>query len=244
MMLVGTVPTQVIVRGVRIELRCPRDRDRISIPRHLLWLIAATVLTLTACHGASVCFAPLCGTKGLEGWAFETGVAMITNNSIGEISLASMERETGASGGEVYSITASRTLGELRWNIEGHTLTPRFEIPMTLEIVNENAPNTFPDYSVSFAVRWVDFPWNDTIKTTFMMGIGLSYSERIYRVDKLRHPGENRSNLKFNWPIQLTLALPAYPQEQLTIFISHHSGGHIFDKGGINSIGMGFRHEF
>lgn len=110
--------------------------------------------------------------------------------------------------------------------------------------MDENGSDPFPVYNVAFAVRWVNFPWNDTIKTTFMMGIGLSYSEKVYEIDKERHPGEHRSNLKFDWPIQLTLAMPAHPREQVTIYIIHHSGDHVFDVGGINCIGMGYRHEF
>jgi hypothetical protein len=76
------------------------------------------------------------------------------------------------------------------------------------------------------------------------MGIGLSYSSRVYAMDRERHPGEDRSHLKFDWPIQFTFALPKWPQHQLVIFNDHKSGGHIFDEGGVNSVGIGYRFAF
>ena len=168
---------------------------------------------------------------------------MITQSDIGDFALGSVKQANGPAGGEVYSFTASRLLGELQWKIGGHTFTPQLEIPLTLEMVNENGSTVFPTYNASFAVRWIDFPWNKYVKTSFSMGIGLSYSQEIYQVDKDRHVGEDRSYLKFNWPIQLSLAHPRFERNQLTIFIAHHSGGHIFDVGGFNSLGVGYRHE-
>ena len=69
---------------------------------------------------------------------------------------------------------------------------------------------------------------------------------KIDKIDQIidRHRGEDRSNLKFSWPIQLSFALPDHEDHQLTLFISHHSGGHIFDAGGFNNIGLGYRREF
>jgi hypothetical protein len=63
-------------------------------------------------------------------------------------------------------------------------------------------------------------------------------------VDRERHPGQDRSHLKFDWPIQVTFALPRWPQHQLVLFVDHQSGGHIFDEGGVNSYGIGYRFEF
>lgn len=76
------------------------------------------------------------------------------------------------------------------------------------------------------------------------MGVGLSYSEKIYLMDRQRHPGENRSKLKFNWPIAITFASPQFPDHQAMLFILHQSGGHVFDKGGVNSVGFGYRRGF
>lgn len=198
------------------------------------------------CSAASICFLPHSSEDGRSNWAFEVGIAMITDNHIEDFAISSfsLDRAHGASGGNIYTFTATRLLGELKWEIGGHTFTPQLEVPLTLEVVDENSRSPFLDFNASFAVRWVDFPWNNYVKTSFAMGIGLSYSEKIYLIDIERHPDDYRSHLKFNWPIQLTLALPEYPKHQVMIFIAHQSGGHIFDDGGVNSLGIGYRHDF
>ncbi len=198
------------------------------------------------CAAASICFSPHCGQDGRRDWAYEVGIAMITDNNIEDFASPefSLNRIHGPSGGNIYTFTATRRLGELQWQVAGHTFTPQLEVPLTLEIVDENSQAPFLDFNASFTVRWIDFPWNKHLKTTFAMGLGLSYSESLYLADIYRHPGEDRSKLKFNWPIQLTLALPEFPEHQLMIFIAHQSGGHVFDEGGVNSLGVGYRRDF
>lgn len=181
----------------------------------------------------------------LDGWSFEAGVAFITKNNIGEIFSGEITRDTGDAGGELYQLTATKHLASLQWEIFGETFTPQLELPLCLEIVDENSRDPFLDYNASLQLRWIDFPWNDTITTSFGVGLGLSYSSKIYLMDHQRHPGEDRSHLKFNLPIHLSFALPAYPDQELILYLAHQSGGfHIFDKGGVNSLGVGLRHRF
>jgi hypothetical protein len=124
------------------------------------------------------------------------------------------------------------------------TLTPEVQPYVTLTLVDEKGSSLFPDYNGGVGVRWVNFPWNRWIKTSFFTGVGLSYSSQVFRTDRVRHAGEDRSHLKFDWPVQLTFALPRWPDRQIVIFNDHQSGGHVFDEGGCNSLGAGLRIEF
>ena len=190
-------------------------------------------------------FIPVRDTDAKRLWSFEAGAAFITSNNINEIVAGdNVTLDGGDAGGQVYSVTGSRHLGDLRFTVGGNTFQPQLELPITLGIVDENSRNPFLEYRASFVVRWVDFPWNDYIKTTFATGLGLNYSSKIYLMDIQRHPDSDRSNLKFNWPIQLTLALPSYPDQELLLYVEHHSGGHVFDRGGVNSLGIGYRRDF
>ncbi len=177
-------------------------------------------------------------------WSVQTGVAFISQSDVGEVLSGGLEPAEGDAGGQLYSIMLNWTAHRFKIGCHGRTLTPQFEPYLTLTLVDENGRGIFPDYNGGVGFRWVDFPWDKWIDTTFFMGIGLSYSSHVYTVDRERHPGEDRSHLKLDWPIQLTFALPRWPQHQLVVFNDHQSGGHIFDAGGVNCLGIGYRLNF
>jgi len=212
-----------------------------SLQALTLALIGSTVVSSNA---ASICFRAHQPEDGRRCWSFDVGVAFITSNDLGEILTGNIDIADGPAGGEIYSLTATRRLGEFKLELWGHTFHPQVELPLTLEIVDENSRSPFVDFNASVVVRWEEFPWNHVIKTTVATGIGLSYSQHVLLMDKVLHPGTNRSHLKFNWPIQMTFALPSYPEHQLMLYIAHKSGGEVFDRGGINSVGFGYRFGF
>ena len=177
----------------------------------------------------------------LDRWSFEYGVAFITSQNIEELMSGELNIDDGPAGGEIHYFTASRLLAEPEWCLFGETYYPSLELPITLGIVDENGRSPFASYSVSFVVRWRDFPWNEHVLTSFATGVGLTWSSEVYAMDKQRHPDDDRSRWKFDWPLQLTLAHPSHPQHQLVLFIAHQSGGRIFDRGGVNSLGIGYR---
>jgi hypothetical protein len=178
-------------------------------------------------------------------WAFEFGVAVISENNIGEIFSGDINRGDGPAGGEIYQFKATKTLDVFAWNIGGEIFRPHLEMPLCLEVVDENGRRPFLDYNASVQLRWVDFPWNSWIETSIAIGLGLSYSEKIYAMDIQRHPGENRSHMKFNLPIEISFGLPGNNNERLSFYLAHQSGGfHLFDKGGVNSLGIAFSRTF
>lgn len=199
---------------------------------------------IQASSAASICFEPHGPDDNRRGWAFEVGVAFLTSNNIGDFLGGDVDIASGPAGGEIYSLTASRRLGQFELNLWGHTFHPQLEVPLTLEVVDENSRSPFFDLNASLMIRWEEFPWSHVVSTMFATGVGLSYSDEVYLMDIRRHPGSDRSRLKFNWPIQLTFALPSHPEHQLMLHIVHQSGGRIFDRGGVNSIGFGYRFSY
>jgi hypothetical protein len=176
-------------------------------------------------------------------WSLQLGVGVITENNIGQVFKGEIDSAEDQAAGETYSLSLHWIAHRFSIPFRGSTLNPTFEPYATFTIVNER-DDTFPDYNLGAGFRWVDFPWNQWLKTTFFTGIGLSYSSHVLAVDHLRHPGTDRSHLKLDWPLHLTLALPRWPDHQLVLFNDHHSGGHIFDEGGVNILGIGYRFEF
>lgn len=177
-------------------------------------------------------------------WGVQMGVAFISESNIGQIFSGGLQPAQDDAGGEVYSFSLTWTAHRFEIPHRNGVFTPRVEPYLTLSVVHENRGSAFPDYNGGIGFRWVDFPWDRWVDTTVFMGLGLSYSSRVFLVDRERHPGQERSHIKFDWPLQLTLAIPRWPQHQLVLFNDHHSGGHIFDQGGVNNVGLGYRLEF
>ncbi len=177
-------------------------------------------------------------------WTLQLGAAVITSNAIGDISLGKISRATGPAGGEMYLLGASYTLCDFDWVIRDRRFRPQLELPVVLGVVNERGRSPFLDYNAGITLRWKDFPFNRVVYTNFESGIGLSYTEHVLAIERERHMRRDRSHLKFYWPIQLMLAHPKLKQHQLMVFIHHQSGGHVFDIGGSNLIGIGYRHVF
>lgn len=177
-------------------------------------------------------------------WGVLFGVALITDGDIGELFTGEAARAEGPAGGELYELAVSYRVHRVRFRLAGCALAPELEAYGRLTLVDQNGTSLFPDYNAGIGFRWVDFPWNRWVHTTLFTAIGLSYSTEVYEVDSVRHPGEERSRWKFDWPIELTLAPGPYPRHQLVLFIDHQSGGHLFDEGGVNSVGLGYRFRF
>jgi hypothetical protein len=177
-------------------------------------------------------------------WSFEFGVGIISDNTLSDYLDAGFDRLGGPGGGITYNFTFSRQWTEFDWRIGRIHLRPQLERVAMLTVVDENSGRIIPDLNVGLVFRWQDFPWNGLVRTTLAAGPGLSYSFQIWTADKQRHPGEERSRLKFWLPIEFTAALPCFPRHQLVAFIDHQSGGQIFDHGGVDTWGFGYRFEF
>lgn len=212
---------------------------------------------VTALFGTVLCCSASSDTPALQGdtpsllertrekdWAVQVGAAVITRQNIGDLFAQGPKAAKGDAEGEIYSLTLSWVAHRFNFTIRETALKPQFETYATLTLVNETGQSVFPDYNAGIGFRWMDFPWDRWVDTSFFMGLGLSYSARVFTIDRDRHPGQDRSHLKFDWPLQLTFAIPRWPEHQLVLFNDHQSGGRILDQGGVNSVGLGYRFEF
>ncbi len=178
-------------------------------------------------------------------WSFAFGVGMIGDTSAPEDYL-NFDFDTigGAGRGLTYNFMVAYRLHEFDWKPDKARLQPQLELPMMLTLVDQQEPDLVPDYNAGLMFRWRDWPWNRYVYTTSAIGVGISYTSKVWTADRQRHPGEDRSHLKFWMPIEVTLALPRSPEHQLTLFIDHQSGGTIMDNGGVDSWGFGYRYLF
>lgn len=173
-------------------------------------------------------------------------MAWLVSNPLRQILRGEINIDSGIRGGNIYILSASYLIGELEIGVGERTFRPLIELPLTLEIFDEHERSPFLSYNAAIRGRWVDFPWNDTIRTTIAMGVGPSYSEKIPRMEYKRglsNKHKDRKHLKFTVPLDVTLAHPSAPQHQLVLFVAHQSGGPL-SSGGLNAIGIGYRWGF
>lgn len=112
------------------------------------------------------------------------------------------------------------------------------------QFVQHLGDQTFPEVNACLVLRWLEFPWNDYVPTTFAVGEGASYANAIPRYEVF----ENDDSAHFlNYLMfELTLGLPSLPQWSASFRIHHRSGayGLYGTHTGSNFLCAGLRYEF
>jgi len=102
------------------------------------------------------------------------------------------------------------------------------------------------EFNAVLVARWISFPWNDVLKTSFALGEGLSLASETPAFEE-KYQGEKTNPLLNYLMLELTFALPRQPRWSLVTRIHHRSGiyGLINDThGGSNALGLGIRYHF
>ncbi len=112
--------------------------------------------------------------------------------------------------------------------------------------------NTHEEYNAVLILRWLKFPWNRYLLTSFAFGDGLSYATKEPPVEVNQHSinhGDDYNSSKFlNYMMfELTFALPQLPEWNAILRVHHRSGmfGLINGvSGGSNFLGAGIKYDF
>lgn len=107
------------------------------------------------------------------------------------------------------------------------------------------------EFNALFTVRWLKFPWDKYIDTSFAVGEGVSYATSVPAVERDLH-GEvvgldTKTSEWLNYLMfEATFGLPSYPSWDLIFRIHHRSG--VFGlyngvDGGSNTIAVGLRYN-
>lgn len=101
------------------------------------------------------------------------------------------------------------------------------------------------EFNALLGVRWLPFPWDRYLDTSFAVGGGLSYAtdEPEIEVEKNDRTARLLGYLMF----ELAVTVPQQPQWTLFARVHHRSGAYgLFDgvSGGSNVVGAGLRYAF
>jgi len=72
--------------------------------------------------------------------------------------------------------------------------------------------------------RWTWFPWNDYVRTTIGLPIGLSVTSKVDTLERHQNRNPHGSILLNYFSPEITFALPQYPQGELFFRFHHRSG--------------------
>jgi hypothetical protein len=121
------------------------------------------------------------------------------------------------------------------------------DVAMNVTYQDDPAGSIFV-FSPYVMARWSNFPWSDTIRTTFGFGGGLSYATDIPSIEfNPKKPNGNYRNLLHYLAAEATFALPNHKDWQLVYRLHHRSG--VFglmdaDNAGNTAVQIGIRHYF
>jgi hypothetical protein len=91
--------------------------------------------------------------------------------------------------------------------------------------------------------RWVTFPWNSYLVTTFAVGDGVSYATEVPKLEK----GSSDDTAQWlNYLLfELTVALPTHPALAVVARLHHRSGFYsALAPNAINAFGFGIKYRF
>lgn len=113
------------------------------------------------------------------------------------------------------------------------------------QIVKHWGKQEHMEFNALFALRWLRFPWDQVIDTSFAVGEGLSYAteDPVIEAEKMDNPSKLLNYLMFEW----ALSVPSHPDWHIIIRVHHRSGIYgLFNgvDGGSNAAGAGVRYDF
>ena len=99
------------------------------------------------------------------------------------------------------------------------------------------------EFNALFIVRWLHFPWNERVRTTFAVGNGMSFATEVPEVEK--EDDEDALAYKNILLFELTFGPPKHPQWDFSLRLHHRSGVYgIFNTGGSNFVCLGVKYNF
>jgi hypothetical protein len=138
----------------------------------------------------------------------------------------------------VYAISLGKELGtykdSIRYEVEG-------------QVAWHSGKQTHGEVNAAFTLRWLPFPWDRYLDTSFAFGNGLSYAASEPELE-IREGDEKETNqLLYYILVELAFTVPQYHSWDVFVRIHHRSSVFGVIDGistGSNFVGMGLRYRF
>jgi hypothetical protein len=125
------------------------------------------------------------------------------------------------------------------------SLTRHVDLEGEGQVIKHMGGQHHEEFNALINARWLTFPWNDHLRTTFAVGNGLSYATRTAALEESMH---GKTSLLLDCMMfELTVALPDHPRWSLAWRVHHRSGVFgLFNgvEGASNAMGLGLKYRF
>jgi hypothetical protein len=124
-------------------------------------------------------------------------------------------------------------------------LFDRIDFELEGQIVKHITGQHHWEFNALVVARWLRFPWNDIIKTSFAVGEGLSLATETSVFEEKYHGEETNPFLNYLM-FEFDFALPQNPRWSLVTRLHHRSGVYGLFKGvdgASNALGLGLRYQ-
>lgn len=198
-------------------------------------LLKRNVRRIIICNLA-VILVVLCSTDSANAqsdWAATLYTGRITDARLGEIAIGEFKLE------DAYFVS----LGLMR---RLYTYRHYFNLELEGQVKTFFGEQDYRDFVLIGYIRWLPFPWDRYLETSFAAGAGLSYATSVPEIEVKNYDQSARflGALSF----EFTFALPTIPEWSLVAGIIHHRSGADGSFSGVrgasNGIGMGVRYKF
>ena len=167
-----------------------------------------------------------------KNWAVSVYWARLTDGGLGK----ALFFDTSFENSQLLDVALSRKLYRLRDLID-------FEVEG--QVVRHFQDQDHWEFNALIVARWLPFPWDRYLDTSFAVGEGLSYATEISEIEGKRH--DKTSKLLNYLMFEFEFTLPRLPDWSLLTRIHHRSGVFgLFDgvRGASNACGVGLRYRF
>ncbi len=190
-------------------------------------LIATLIMVATVIFASS----PALGDEQ-KNWAVTVYGAIQTHSDLGGTFL----NPDFDSDYHFLAAAVSRRIGSMTrhidWEVEG-------------QAVKHFGDQNHMEFNVLLIARWLTFPWDSYLDTSFAVGNGLSYATRTPRIEEIQH---DKTHQFLDYMLfELTFSLPQQPRWSMVWRIHHRSGVYgLFNgvHGASNALGVGLKYHF
>jgi hypothetical protein len=176
---------------------------------------------------------PLGGANAQSDWAATLYSGRLTDGKIEETVTANFSFE------DAYYVG----LGVMR---RLYTYRHYFDLEIEGQIKKFFGDQDHWEFDLLGYIRWLPFPWDRYLDTSFAAGAGLSYATSLPAIE-VKNQGK-AARLLVGLAFEFTFALPRIPQWQLVAGLLHHRSGAGGTFSGVssasNGLGIGIRYRF